>query len=136
MSDAWLGIRWLQADMLGCVQIEDMNIGDKLDTAISENLTVGAAAAPPMAAPAANSTVVTVRSAQSLADIIAYNITACMVCIHDAHRRICMLALATCFCMPPKSVKVGSLPRFLAVTLLPTTTNPGMPCTQQPAEVA
>jgi hypothetical protein len=56
-----------------------MNIGDSLDTAISENVTVGAAIAPPLAVPAANSTVVTVRSAQSVADILAYNISACMV---------------------------------------------------------
>ena len=76
-----------------------MDIGDSLDTAISENVTVGAATAPPLAVPAPNNTVVTIRSAQSVADILAYNISACMArtplrtCMHapDTHRAICSM---------------------------------------------
>jgi hypothetical protein len=62
-----------------CVQISDFALGDSLSTAINLNLTVGAATAPLVAAPGQNNTVVTVRSAQSVADIIKYNMTACMV---------------------------------------------------------
>ena len=61
------------------LQIDDFQLGDDLLTAINLNLTVGAALAPMVAAPGLNSTVVTVRSAQSVADIVKYNITSCMV---------------------------------------------------------
>lgn len=67
------------SNMIFLLQVQDFNLGDQLMTAISTNLTIGAAQAPPMATPAQNTTVVTVRSAQSVADIIKYNITACMV---------------------------------------------------------
>lgn len=60
-------------------QVSDLDLGDTFATAISENLTVGAAHAPATAAPAPNATVVTIRSARSVADITAYNISACMV---------------------------------------------------------
>lgn len=67
-------------------QVEDLHEGDTLVTSVSTNLTVGAAVAPAMAVPAPNMTVVTIRSAQSVADIVKYNMTACMVslatCIH------------------------------------------------------
>ncbi len=61
------------------MQISDFQLGDDLTTAINLNLTVGSASAPLVAAPGINSTVVTVRSAQSVADIVKYNITSCMV---------------------------------------------------------
>lgn len=61
------------------MQVSDLNLGDTFATAISENLTVGAVPAPATAAPAPNATVVTIRSARSVADIINYNISACMV---------------------------------------------------------
>lgn len=61
------------------VQISDFELGDDLTTAINLNLTVGSASAPMVAAPGLNSTVVTVRSAQSVADIVKYNLTSCMV---------------------------------------------------------
>ena len=62
-----------------CMQIGDFSLGDSLSTALNLNVTVGAASAPLAAAPGMNSTVVTVRSAESIADIVKYNITACMV---------------------------------------------------------
>ena len=66
------------------MQISDFALGDSLLTAINLNLTVGAATAPLVAAPGQNNTVVTVRSAQSVADITKYNMTACMVgAVHD-----------------------------------------------------
>ena len=61
------------------VQVEDLHDGDTLVTSISTNLTVGAAQAPAMSSPAPNMTVVTIRSAESVADIVKYNMTACMV---------------------------------------------------------
>ena len=61
------------------VQISDFELDDDLASAINLNLTVGSASAPLVAAPGLNSTVVTVRSAQSVADIVKYNITSCMV---------------------------------------------------------
>ena len=61
------------------MQISDFELNDDLATAINLNLTVGSASAPLVAAPGLNSTVVTVRSAQSVADIVKYNITSCMV---------------------------------------------------------
>ena len=61
------------------VQIDDFQLGDDLVTATNLNLTVGAAKASLVAAPGLNSTVVTVRSAQSVADIVKYSITSCMV---------------------------------------------------------
>ena len=64
---------------LMCMQIGDFDLGDSLSTALNLNVTVGAASAPLVAAPGMNSTVVTVRSAESIADIVKYNITACMV---------------------------------------------------------
>lgn len=64
------------------MQISDFQLGDDLTTAINLNLTVGSASAPLVAAPGINSTVVTVRSAQSVADIVKYNITSCMVGTH------------------------------------------------------
>jgi hypothetical protein len=59
--------------------VENFNLGDSLMTALSTNLTIGAATAAVRGAQAANATVVTVRSAQSVADIVKYNMTACMV---------------------------------------------------------
>ena len=64
---------------LMCMQIGDFSLGDSLSTALNLNVTVGTASAPLVAAPGMNSTVVTVRSAESIADIVKYNITACMV---------------------------------------------------------
>ena len=61
------------------VQISDFDLDDDLASAINLNLTVGSASAPLVATPGLNSTVVTVRSAQSVADIVKYNITSCMV---------------------------------------------------------
>jgi len=61
------------------MQISDFALGDSLSTAVNLNLTVGAATAPLVAAPGMNRTVVTVQSAQSVADIVRYNMTACMV---------------------------------------------------------
>ena len=72
------------------MQIGDFDLGDSLSTALNLNVTVGAASAPLVAAPGMNSTVVTVRSAESIADIVKYNITACMVGplnIHPSHAR-------------------------------------------------
>ena len=62
-----------------CLQIGDFSLGDSLSTALNLNVTVGSASAPLVAARGANSTVVTVRSAESIADIVKYNMTACMV---------------------------------------------------------
>ncbi|CAL8463696.1 g3230 [Coccomyxa elongata] len=63
--------------------VEDLHDGDTLVTSISTNLTVGAAQAPAMASPAPNMTVVTIRSAESVADIVKYNLTACMSVVHE-----------------------------------------------------
>ena len=83
----WLGTLVVSAgqrlstmsDCLISMQIDDFSLGDSLSTALNLNVTVGAASAPLVAAPEINSTVVTVRSAESIADIVKYNITACMV---------------------------------------------------------
>ena len=75
-------------------QIEDLHDGDSLVTSISTNLTVGAAMAPAMASPAPNMTVVTIRSAQSVADIVKYNMTACMVSAMSFCPRLCRHAMS------------------------------------------
>jgi hypothetical protein len=85
------------------LQIGDFALGDNLSTAINLNLTVGAATALLVAAPGQNSTVVTVRSAQSVADIVKYNLTACMVGV-----LACLAALVLtgrAFCHNPSQLK-------------------------------